>query len=765
MNTRLLVLGWVVFLVITWLFVPRRDTEGSLEEERFVLLDIGDDGAFRVRVDSDEGIRIVAHLEVPQERAVDSKREFTWGVGLSLIRGSEQPVSWMHHLVSRVLVDAEGVPLIRSTRPGRRVTDSRVIDLDPGFAVGGAVLEVSPASLPPDTRLLVRIFEVTGGTAPGRLLTETWNRAYPALTPEEHGWYASWRRQSKPPDTLTGGTVAVLRRPSPDDPLALEPLRTLHPGQATAYNVVGPARIRVEGVLPGRGAPIADALSIDVITTGPATGPVSGELSVPATETWSVRVQNNATVPVQPVLSYDIEPARWGDPPIVTDGRLRPEERRVRLFRLGSDRTPLRVPVDSGTPTGLLRVDARATRPGQPVTVRWVARDADDAVLAEGDLQVPWIEAPFERYADPTAGLASEATTRFVLHPQAARSIEWVAEDDVDVRFLVPLGAAGIQPDVYDLPTGQSGRYATWERAPWISLSPADLPGLLQSDRVRTLIATVRIDDAGVDRDALLTQAQTDTDTVFPAFGPPRFPILERSESDGPFQRWHRTQVGTRTQLVVPDDGTVTLEHRLARSEVGKSASLRCGSVTATTKVRSSRGVVRFRGLPSGSQQCTLAAPRGLWFAKHAGSGARWAHRTLYRVDDRTLSLRIPPLDGVETLYVRAYTPTGSDAPTLIAEVDGGVRSTVTSMVSQPTVFARYYVPDEVAGTALLDNGGGVDKWTGMRMVLGDDLAEGEHTIEVQATSSDGSPVYVRFYSTWDTPSGARTLHWPEVGE
>jgi hypothetical protein len=154
-----------------------------------------------------------------------------------------------------------------------------------------------------------------------------------------------------------------------------------------------------------------------------------------------------------------------------------------------------------------------------------------------------------------------------------------------------------------------------------------------------------------------------------------------------------------------------------------------------------------------------------MWFAKHPGGGERWAHRTLYRVDDRTVLLRIPELDGVQTLYLRAYTATGAQAPTIITEVDGGIRQASTQTVAQHTAFARYYVPDEVTGGGLLDNGGSIDRWTGMRLVMGEDLSEGEHTIEVRATSPDGTPVYVRFDATWDTPTVFRTLHWPEVGE
>jgi hypothetical protein len=154
-----------------------------------------------------------------------------------------------------------------------------------------------------------------------------------------------------------------------------------------------------------------------------------------------------------------------------------------------------------------------------------------------------------------------------------------------------------------------------------------------------------------------------------------------------------------------------------------------------------------------------------MWFAKHPGGGERWAHRTLYRVDDRTVSLRIPELDGVQTLYLRAYTSAGAQAPTIITEVDGGIRQASTQTVAQHTAFARYYVPDEVTGGGLLDNGGAIDRWTGMRLVMGEDLSEGEHTIEVRATSPDGTPVYVRFDATWDTPTVFRTLHWPEVGE
>ncbi len=765
MRRRLLLGGWALVVSVSLLLVPRRDAEGSLVEERLVLLDVGNDGGFRVRVDSNDAVRIVAQLEVPENQSLDPLRQWNFGVGLSLLRSGGETVAWSHNVVSRVLVDPDGHPLIRSSRPGRRVTDSRVIDLDAGFADGGGLLEVTPAGLPENTRLLLRIFEVTGGTEPGSLLDLTWPRPYPALTTNEVAWYSKWRRRSLAPDFLVGDTVSVLRRPRPEKGVETVPLRRLEPGQATAFNVVGPAHFTADAVQAGLGTPFSDALRIDVISDATAVTTVSGTFEVPEGETWSLRVFNNATVAVNPILTPMEQPARWGDPPLPSDIRLRPEERRIRLFRLGDEHAPLRIPVDSGTPTGLLRVDARPSHPGEPVRVNWIARDGEDNKLAEGEVLVPWLQAPFERYTDAEDGDASEPTTRFVLHPQATRTIEWSAPQDVDVRFLVPLGVDGIRPDVYGLENGYGARYVPWELAPWVSLAPEGLAGVIRAERVKTLIATVRFEPKGASRETVLANQPIDTDTVFPSFSPPRFPMLEPSQSGGPFQRWHRNRMGTRQRLVVPDDGIVKLEHRLSRSKVGEVASLRCGGVTSSQRVRSSRGLLRLYGLPAGSHTCTFTAPSGMWFAKHPGGGERWAHRTLYRVDDRTVLLRIPELDGVQTLYLRAYTASGAQAPTIITEVDGGIRQASTQTVAQHTAFARYFVPDEVTGGGLLDNGGAIDRWTGMRLVMGEDLSEGEHTIEVRATSPDGTPVYVRFDATWDTPTVFRTLHWPEVGE
>ncbi len=101
-------------------------------------------------------------------------------------------------------------------------------------------------------------------------------------------------------------------------------------------------------------------------------------------------------------------------------------------------------------------------------------------------------------------------------------------------------------------------------------------------------------------------------------------------------------------------------------------------------------------------------------------------------------------------LYVRPYTRAGSRPPTLVTEVDAGVRTSTSTLVQQPTAFARLYVPEETQGRALLDSGGAVDRWTAMAVKLGDDLRGSTHTVSVRATSPDGSPVYVRLLSTWE---------------
>lgn len=763
MNTRLVLLGWLVMLGSLWLFAPRRDAEGSQSEERVVLLDVGDEGGLQVRVDGAKGLRIVAHLEVPAEQATDGRRQWVFGVALQLEGGRRGTRRWDHHLRSRVLLDDEARPLVRTPRPGRRVTDGRVIDLDPGFAPEGGVLRIEPGWLPEGTRLLLRLFEVEPGEEPTALLARSWPQPYPPLTTEEYVWFSRWRRQSRSPELFDGETIAVLRRPAEVEGEPYEPLRTLEPGQATAYNVRGPATLEVRARAVATGTAVADALRVERVSVD-GVRRVAGEIEVAADEVVSLRVFNDSTVTLRPeVRAVDGLPvARWGEPAPSGDGRLRPEERRVRLLRVGPDTGPLRIPVDAGNDTGVLRVDARPVRAGELAKVQWTAFDADGRALASGGLDAPFVAAPFERYADPLDGEASEPVSRFVVHPGDARTVEWTADQPVDLRLLVPLPGHGVKPPGYEVDESLSSRFVPWLSAPWVSLTPVDVAALVREERVKTLVSTVRIEPRGAGDDEDVARS---TDTVLPRYAPPRFPVLEPTDSTGPFERWHRSRLGERQTLEIPASGHVVLEHRLPRSAVGGSAELRCGNIAVRQPIRTTRGTLHFHDLPPGRRLCTLDAPSGVWFARVAG-GARWAHRTLFRVDDRGVSVRIPRLEGAESLYVRAYTPVGHPPPTLLAEVDGGVRTERGATVEHPTRMARHFVPEEASGEGLLDSGGAVTRWTGMHLLLGDDLEEGEeHTVELRATSPVGGPVYVRFDATWESGGRQRTLHWPEASE
>ena len=208
----------------------------------------------------------------------------------------------------------------------------------------------------------------------------------------------------------------------------------------------------------------------------------------------------------------------------------------------------------------------------------------------------------------------------------------------------------------------------------------------------------------------------------------------------------------------------VQVDFRVATAQVGAGISLNCGGVQVDRSLVSSAGVLTLVGLPSGKQSCSFQAPEGFFLADVSGSGARWARRTLYRVDGRTLRVRAPVNDPVEVLYARAYTPPGQGAPVIELLIDGGELERQAGVTERRTPAERSFMPLEARGQGRLVSGGSLQAWSGMPVVFGDDVARGVHVLEFTVPASQG-PVYMRFDGSWRSAQIQVDEHWVRAEE
>ena len=352
----------------------------------------------------------------------------------------------------------------------------------------------------------------------------------------------------------------------------------------------------------------------------------------------------------------------------------------------------------------------------------------------------------------------SEATSFDLYHSGRVAVVAFSADAAVDLRFMTPTGAAPQRAEAYALPAGWQARHAPWQMAPYVTLAPEDIEDLAAQGRVVSFLATVRIEAAQESDDP-----HQGTHELRPSGEHARFPLVERQEQAGAWRTWHRTRLGETTEILVPSDGELVADFRVAPEDVGGFASLSCGDVTSAQALSSSAGTLSFAGLPSGLQTCELSA-RGEFLARAAGSGERWSRHGAYRGDEGERLLPVQLLDGQSTkLYVRAYTPRGSPAPQVSLRVDGGSPARRGALVGQLTRASRDVTPLPTRRRARLEDQreGWLQVWQGVALELKDDLHPGWHQVAVTARSAQtGEPVYLRFEATRTPGTERAPSHW-----
>ena len=820
MRYVLPLLGWLVVGTLVALLAMaqlQKEQEPPGMREMYYALASGQDVNIRLLADEPR-LRILAHLETPDPGIEDETITWLYGLEFTITPTDGEPFTREHWTRSRRTILPDGSRALHSAYADRVVTDSRIIEIEPGHLLpDGGMLTLRPLIEQQDQRLLLRVYrerptqplEQTRLFGSPEKQTVRTAEVYPFdwdnLEQAERTNVMGWIRERLHAEAQTAESVPLHRLAPPSHaPTITSEGVLLESGHATAVNLRGPCTLNVATELadpvPGeqaKGVPL-DAELVDA-----SLRPVDlddAELNafrwdVPAGALWSLR-WNNPWEQGDVLMRFTLSPPAgqsWGEPPGAGGEQPQaPELRRLAHFRADHGLNPIVVPVATGADWGSLRVDARplpsaewvarasesidpdpeidpdadpATQPEPlpeppPVTVSYTAYDEEGHKLGQGSFVASFEHAPYERYVESELPWVSEETQVHLFHPFRATTLEFTSDGPVDLRFLVPIANEPERHEQYALPDGWTGRYAPWELAPYVSLAPLNTEVLIEEQRLTRIDATVRIEPS---RRSAGYQA-LHTELLLPEGEPPAYPLMERFRNGATWRDWHRTQIAGPTQLEIGETGELTIDYRVPSGQTGQPVTLRCGERELQVRLAAAAGILRFAGLEPGRQACELQGPAGSYLARAEGNGDRWTRRMVYRGDATTLQLPAPvSRSGRTVIYVRAYTPTWADPPTIITELDGGRPSRHGGPSTVLSKANRTVQPVRTGRLARLEDSelGELVAWEGVRLVLGDDLVPGQHTITVQVQDSERpSPVYLRFESTSGNAEPSFPEHW-----
>ncbi len=782
-------LAWLLLAAGAWALQARHALQTEPSEARRIhyALSMGQEVVYRLRP-GEPRICIMAHLETWTSLEADESRSWPLGMQVLIEPTGSTAYSREIHSRSRLTLLPGGGSAILPLRRDHAVTDARLVVLEPGHLLPqGGDLRIRPLLEEPDQRLLLRVYRETPTKA--EVLERFQQVPAARFEPPDHAYEPPWtglrkfagrqpwKRTWLHAKGTTGESVALhkLRAPSAV-PSTLTRGLLLQPGEGTALNLTGPSTVSVQAEWTEKraqeGTPNLQAQLVAIPPeSGEAADPGAMRFSVPEGATWSLQWTNPwQQAPLRLRLLVSPQERLWGNPIVGLGERsLLPELRQLTAFRAGPRQSPLSLPVSSEQDWGKLRIESRPLpsqawladpqREPAPVLLSYRALDRRGEELAAGERQLRFTHSPFERYAHAEPAHMSEATSFDLYHSGRVAQVDFSADAPVDLRFMTPTGALPQRAAAYALPEGWQARHAPWQMAPYVTLAPEGIEELAAQGRVVSFLATVRIEAAPQSEDP--HQA---TRELRPRGEQPRYPLVERQDRAArSWRAWHRTRLGETTEILIPADGILVTDYRVAAEDVGGSANLSCGGATSTQLLSSSAGTLSFSSLPSGLRTCELDA-RGEFLARAAGSGERWSRHGAYRGDEGELSLPVQLLQGQPTeLYVRAYTPRGSPAPCISLRVDGGTPARRGALVGQLTRAARDVCPPPSGRRARLEDRseGWLEVWQGVALELKEDLHPGWHQVAVKARSTQsGQPVYLRFEAT-RTPSQEKApSHW-----
>lgn len=562
----------------------------------------------------------------------------------------------------------------------------------------------------------------------------------------------------------------------------------LRPGQAVAWNLRGPARLRLRGpedmtlrcvVLPFKveeNAVDAPFESCGSLTDGSWTVEAAPETIV---SVHAFRPDDaNATMPVFTKLEQ-LDPrqiAVWGHPntTALAEGGmlLAPDVAGLPMWRTGPELLPIDA-VTSGP--NVLRVTARfpVGLPSESAgaTVSIEERDGQGIVIRRSEMPMSAPASRYERYRQAPNHLAwpSEPTSMWIRLLPETRSITARADGLTDLALAMydppdapPRHLAGFT----ELPPlNVRGRYVPYDMDAWATIWPSNLDPLTAAEQTTRVDAIIRIEPRGEDE---RRRAGGDTGaalgvvreyTLEPLTRP-----LERALAEDPRDPTRAFGPGDRTALPAtiraPERGAI-LTWQVPVDEIGQEVRVFADNLEVRRfPVVVPAGRISLDDLAPGQHTLRVEAP-GRWWVNAPGTGGRETIRRVWSFS-QPMEVRIVTEPG-DSAVVHAFLYGNLSRALISWSIDGGEPAFIPaafSSFSRPSSIVELLTRPEKARW-MDEVGSRLGTLGAVRVPVEPDLAAGPHTIRFEVI--EGRNLWVRFTSTHGRGSTRNTwINWQE---
>lgn len=558
--------------------------------------------------------------------------------------------------------------------------------------------------------------------------------------------------------------VRTIAKPAPALPAPSVPGVLVNSARGAAYTVRGPGKVRLT-LAPEQG----DALPVTLRTvdnmgmvseqqvTVSAPGfeqtfdaPKDGAITVSALCDDAIGVRARAFV--------QDGAAPLGDA-VVADaaGEIRPDERRLPLWRLTTGGEPL---VATLVGDGLARVSARAVAPAEgaePPLLSFRLVSPDGKVLSESTGHVFHAPSRLDLIDAGTEVVpAPEAVTFLASAPIGARLEVRALQGTADVTIEAADEPAAVLPaPAYQVELESARlRFAPYLRRRWVAFRPDNHAKLTPS----ALVAQVRLEPVG-------TSPGGGPHVAVEPYAPRTRQLLAERMDERPddWAIFHRTgwTIGKKASVKIASTGDMAgrlaLDYHVGPEALGGMLRVSVdGALRHERKLSMTRGRVRLDGLTPGAREVVIEGAPGSVFtaAPLAGGDAHvWAERAVWRIHEGgalTVPVSLGERQG-KTLHVVLYAdehPTEVGPLSATVTIDEGARGAHVQATTGRTRMTRKVQLVPVPTTSRwLDRRDGARARAHFAVRLGADLGPGTHRVKV--TLDEGpSRMHARFYVT-----------------
>ncbi|HNH45674.1 MAG TPA: hypothetical protein PKY30_01485 [Myxococcota bacterium] len=562
----------------------------------------------------------------------------------------------------------------------------------------------------------------------------------------------------------------------------------LRPGQAVAWNLRGPARLRLRG--PEDMTVRCVVLPFDVEED--TADPVFESCGSPSEGLWSIEAAPDTIVSVHAFRPDDAEGtvpvftkveqldprqiAVWGHPNTtrLAEGGmlLAPDVAGLPMWRTGPELLPVEAVV---TGPNVLRVTARfpVGLPSESAgaTVAIEERDEAGKVLRRSEMPMSAPASRYERYRQAPNHLAwpSEPTSMWIRMLPETRSITAQADSLADLALAIydppdapPRHLAGFT----ELPPLHvRAGYVPYDMDAWATIWPSNLDPLTAAEQTTRVDAIIRIEPWGEDERRRISRREGDAEGVAHEYTlEPITRPLERALAEDPRDATRAFGAGDRTALPAsiraPARGTV-LTWQVPVDQIGQEARVFAdGLELRRFPVVVPAGRISLDDLAPGQHNLRVEAP-GRWWVNAPGSGGRETVRRVWSFS-QPMDVRIVTEPG-DSAVVHAFLYGNLSRSMISWAIDGGSPAFI------PAAFASFSRPSSILELLtrpekarwMDEVGSQVGTLGAVRVPVEPDLAPGPHTIRFEVV--EGRNLWVRFTSTHGRGSSRNTwINWQE---